>query len=50
MCPKPQKENKKPMKSLKIPPMCPQEEPSPTKPFLKFRTVRKGFVGKMRNL
>ncbi len=26
--------------------MYPSEEPSPAKPFLKFRTAGKGFVGK----
>ena len=31
-------------KPLKVLPVYPQEEPSPTKPFLKFRTAKKGFV------
>ncbi len=33
-------------KPLKVLPVCPREEPSPAKPFFKFRTAEKGFVGK----
>jgi hypothetical protein len=32
-------------KPLKVLPVYPQEEPSPAKPFLKFRTAEKGFAG-----
>ncbi len=32
------------MKPLKVLPMYPSEEPSPAKPFFKFRTAEKGFV------
>jgi hypothetical protein len=31
---------------LKVLTVYPSEEPSPAKPFLKFHTVEKGFVGK----
>jgi hypothetical protein len=33
-------------KPLKVLPVCPREEPSSAKPFFKFRTAEKGFVGK----
>ncbi len=33
-------------KPLKVLLVYPSEEPSPVKPFSKFRTARKGFVGK----
>jgi hypothetical protein len=33
-------------KPSKVLPVCPGEESSPAKPFLKFRTAKKGFVGK----
>jgi hypothetical protein len=33
-------------KPLKVLPVYPGEEPSPAKPFFKFRTAEKGFVGK----
>jgi len=37
---------KKSTKPLKVLTVCPGEEPSPAKLFLKFRTAEKGFVGK----
>ncbi len=37
---------KKSTKPLMVLPVYPREEPSPAKPFLKFRTAEKGFVGK----
>jgi hypothetical protein len=43
---KSQKKDKISTKPLKILPVCPGEEPSPAKPFFKFRTAEKDFLGK----
>jgi hypothetical protein len=46
MCPKSQKNDKKSTTPLKVLRVYRGEEPFAAKPFLKFRTAEKGFVGK----